>query len=106
MCRRRGPNRGGGALPQLTIKLRKGKKRSRFLAPLSFAKTFVYPVISLPMPGWRNWQTQRTQNPPRATSWGFDPPSRHQDSKELTAKITSPTREVIFVGGCSGGCSF
>src|ERR1700754_4400370 len=28
-------------------------------------------------PGWRNWQTQRTQNPPRATSWGFDPPSRH-----------------------------
>src|ERR1700723_681158 len=30
-------------------------------------------------PGWRNWQTQRTQNPPRATSWGFDPPSRHQD---------------------------
>ena len=35
-------------------------------------------------PGWRNWQTQRTQNPPRATSWGFDPPSRHQ-FKELTA---------------------
>src|SRR5579859_3665369 len=30
-------------------------------------------------PGWRNRQTQRTQNPPRATSWGFDPPSRHQD---------------------------
>ena len=29
-------------------------------------------------PGWRNRQTQRTQNPPRATSWGFDPPSRHQ----------------------------
>jgi hypothetical protein len=21
---------------------------------------------------------KRTQNPPRATSWGFDPPSRHQ----------------------------
>ena len=31
-------------------------------------------------PGWRNWQTQRTQNPPRATSWGFDPPSRHQSA--------------------------
>src|ERR1700683_4025805 len=30
-------------------------------------------------PGWRNWQTQRTQNPPIARSWGFDPPSRHQD---------------------------
>jgi hypothetical protein len=32
-------------------------------------------------PGWRNWQTQRTQNPPRATSWGFDPPSRHQSNQ-------------------------
>jgi hypothetical protein len=31
-------------------------------------------------PGWRNWQTQRTQNPPIARSWGFDPPSRHQDN--------------------------
>src|SRR5882724_6233759 len=28
-------------------------------------------------PGWRNWQTQRTQNPPTFGSWGFDPPSRH-----------------------------
>ena len=34
-------------------------------------------------PGWRNWQTQRTQNPPIARSWGFDPPSRHQQSKEF-----------------------
>ena len=22
-----------------------------------------------------------TQNPPRATSWGFDPPSRHQQNE-------------------------
>ena len=28
-------------------------------------------------PGWRNWQTQRTQNPRIASPWGFDPPSRH-----------------------------
>src|SRR6266853_6645052 len=28
-------------------------------------------------PGWRNWQTQRTQNPPTFGSWGFDSPSRH-----------------------------
>jgi hypothetical protein len=34
--------------------------------------------VAITEPGWRNWQTQRTQNPPRATSWGFDPPSRHQ----------------------------
>src|SRR6266700_5329860 len=25
-----------------------------------------------PLPGWRNWQTQRTQNPSKATSWGFN----------------------------------
>ena len=31
-----------------------------------------------PKPGWRNWQTQRTQNPPTFGSWGFDSPSRHQ----------------------------
>ena len=31
----------------------------------------------MPQPGWRNWQTQRTQNPPTFGSWGFDSPSRH-----------------------------
>jgi hypothetical protein len=25
----------------------------------------------------------QTQNPPTARSWGFDPPSRHQQNKEL-----------------------
>ena len=35
------------------------------------------------MPGWWNWQTQRTQNPPHFGAWGFDPPSRHQDNKEF-----------------------
>ena len=29
------------------------------------------------VPGWRNWQTQRTQNPPGFGPWGFDSPSRH-----------------------------
>jgi hypothetical protein len=24
--------------------------------------------------GWRNWQTQRTQNPPGFGPWGFDSP--------------------------------
>jgi hypothetical protein len=32
----------------------------------------------LPKPGWRNWQTRRSQKPLSASSWGFDPPSRHQ----------------------------
>src|ERR1700731_4530836 len=37
-------------------------------------------------PGWRNWQTQRTQNPPTFGSWGFDSPSRHHLS--LVVSIT------------------
>jgi hypothetical protein len=41
-------------------------------------------------PGWRNWQTQRTQNPPRATSWGFDPPSRHQDKTHKMNSLQRP----------------
>src|ERR1700678_4854050 len=29
-------------------------------------------------PGWRNWQTQRTQNPPGFGPWGLNSPSLHQ----------------------------
>src|SRR6266542_4577034 len=28
-------------------------------------------------PGWRNWQTRRSQKPLGASPWGFDSPSRH-----------------------------
>ena len=28
-------------------------------------------------PGWRNWQTRRTQNPVLVREWEFDPPSGH-----------------------------
>src|SRR5437868_15033503 len=38
------------------------------------------------MPGWRNWQTQRTQNPPDFGPWGFDPPSRHHLHKQTEKK--------------------
>ncbi|ALA58187.1 hypothetical protein NITMOv2_1767 [Nitrospira moscoviensis] len=31
----------------------------------------------MPLPGWRNWQTRRTQNPVLAREWEFDPPSGH-----------------------------
>src|SRR5205807_6997228 len=37
-------------------------------------------------PGWRNWQTQRTQNPPDFGPWGFDPPSRHQCASRVIAR--------------------
>ncbi len=45
-----------------------------------------------PRPGWWNWQTQRTQNPPTARSWGFDPPSRHHKNQLLTANVFSDQR--------------
>src|SRR5580698_8472870 len=61
-------------------------------------------VIS--QPGWRNWQTQRTQNPPGFGPWGFEPPSRHQQNKGFRVKMASRMREAILLGGCSDGCSF
>lgn len=57
-------------------------------------------------PGWRNWQTQRTQNPPIFGSWGFDPPSRHQQNKEFIVILASQLREAKSFGGCSDGCWF
>lgn len=32
------------------------------------------------MPGWRNWQTRRTQNPVLVREWEFNPPSGHHQS--------------------------
>jgi hypothetical protein len=52
-------------------------------------------------PGWRNWQTQRTQNPPTFGSWGFDPPSRHHSKKPrirglagLALRMTCPLQQT------------
>jgi hypothetical protein len=42
------------------------------------ALVLLYLMFFQPKPGWRNWQTQRTQNPPGFGPWGFDSPSRHQ----------------------------
>src|ERR1700733_2899827 len=53
----------------------------------------------LPRPGWRNWQTQRTQNPPIARSWGFDPPSRHQQNKEFRLNWPPEIGEAKIVWG-------
>ena len=36
-----------------------------------------YHVTMAHVPGWRNWQTRRTQNPVLAREWEFDPPSGH-----------------------------
>jgi hypothetical protein len=45
-------------------------------------------------PGWRNWQTQRTQNPPGFGPWGFDSPSRHHLFLSLRS---TPLRSIVFV---------
>ncbi len=37
--------------------------------------------------GWRNRQTQRTQNPPGAIPWGFDSPSEHQHLSHFKKKL-------------------
>jgi hypothetical protein len=36
-------------------------------------------AVETDMPGWRNWQTRRTQNPVLAREWEFDPPSGHHE---------------------------
>jgi hypothetical protein len=41
-------------------------------------------------PGWRNWQTQRTQNPPTFGSWGFNSPSRHHFKNPVNTRLASP----------------
>src|ERR1700733_9782720 len=48
------------------------------------------------VPGWRNWQTQRTQNPPTFGSWGFDSPSRHHDPPRMP-KTVNQTAEGLEV---------
>jgi hypothetical protein len=54
------------------------------------------------MPGWRNWQTQRTQNPPTFGSWGFDSPSRHHTRHSFLQRSKSSIRAVHELS-CSSG---
>src|SRR5438876_714284 len=44
-------------------------------------------------PGWRNWQTQRTQNPPPSLAYEFDSRSRHHYNQQLRAKL--PKRKPV-----------
>ena len=66
-------DKGGGVRScRSTLTYTPATRAGRFRCQAEAAKLIRY----LPSkPGWRNWQTQRTQNPPRLiTSWGFDPP--------------------------------
>ena len=53
------------------------EKRSCLQLLFSLQIAWVNLFLAQPKPGWRNWQTQRTQNPSEAIPWGFDSPSRH-----------------------------
>ena len=70
--------RWGKATASKSMRVASGASRMRY-----------FELPTHPRPGWRNWQTQRTQNPPIARSWGFDPPSRHQQNKRVIGKRSS-----------------
>ena len=63
--------------------------------PLQRAAGKLYNRCSVP--GWRNWQTRRTQNPVPAREWGFDSLPRHQ-IKNLSSKDLGlrPKRRAYF----------
>jgi hypothetical protein len=56
--------------------------------PLSIA---IDRVMRLSATGCKTMQNRKllTQNPPRATSWGFDPPSRHQHKSTIINYLPS-----------------
>jgi hypothetical protein len=50
-------------------------------------------------PGWRNWQTQRTQNPPTFGSWGFDSPSRHHSKSPQDERLAGASPGIRCTSG-------
>jgi hypothetical protein len=51
------------------------------------------------MPGWRNWQTRRTQNPVLAREWEFDPPSGHH--RITGCRRFGKSLDMIMIGLCT-----
>ena len=78
------------------------RSASSLSKPGGFARLRLESSLS-PAPGWRNWQTQRTQNPPTFGSWGFDPPSRHQQIKDLCPIGLSEAERPKSFAGCFDG---
>ncbi len=55
-----------------------------------------HPVVLLSsLAGVAEWQTQRTQNPPGATLWGFESPLRHHFFKALTLSLEDPPPDPL-----------
>ncbi len=55
--------------------------------PLAFAKE--YDILFEYEPKWRNWQTQRTQNPPPARAYGFKSRLRHTKTLRVVILVRS-----------------
>jgi hypothetical protein len=60
-------------------------------------------LVQIHEPGWRNWQTQRTQNPSEAIPWGFDSPSRHHLSSLVSLVYEETTQNFSDTSGAKLG---
>ncbi len=49
------------------------------------------------MPGWRNWQTQRTQNPPTLAVMGVRPPLPAPTKQRVYKENVSSVWEAFFL---------
>jgi hypothetical protein len=53
------------------------------------------------VPGWRNWQTRRTQNPVLVREWEFDPPSGHHQFTAWKQDWRGVLSVQVVVGLCA-----
>src|SRR5215475_6629930 len=60
------------------------------LQPRNFLISLTVSMSYCPAPGWRNWQTQRTQNPPRFTPRGGSTPP--PGTKQVSSQTQSSSR--------------
>ena len=93
-----------------------GQGGGRWRGQLGLCDTLNCPPIE---PGWRNWQTQRTQNPPTLAVMGVRPPlpapalnnpqiSNLQTGKSFVPKLCLDCAQTVpnFPSPASGQCGF
>jgi hypothetical protein len=56
--------------------------------------SLLYGLIEI-LAGWRNWQTQRSQKPPRAISYRFDSDTRHHLASSPKINAKSPEGDQL-----------
>src|SRR5215470_16904365 len=78
------------------LKVVLGLRRSRRKPKLQTKRCYINlntPTVQGTRPGWRNWQTQRTQNPPRFTPRGGSTPPPGTTSKLLRIQDLFDTKQ-------------